>query len=173
MTPYGFVGNAMGKRWTKGRGKLGFMQPLLGRWVAETDTPMGRMRCTRELTEILGGARIKLEARWEMAGPKAQVASAAAGMAGREPYQEIAIVGPGDKGQVCFWSFTSDGKRSEGWEADVTDVHEEAVGFEAQMPAGLARMIYWPAPDGGMMWAVEAKNKKGWKRFTEHHYHPA
>jgi hypothetical protein len=90
---------------------------------------------------------------------------------GRGPYLELAIIGPGDKGRVSFWSFTSDGKRSEGRQADVTDVHPEAVGFEAKMPAGLARTIYWPAEDGGVMWAVEAKNKKGWKRFTQHHYH--
>ncbi len=66
--------------------------------------------------------------------------------------------------------FTSDGKRSEGTLADVTDVHPEAVGFEAQMPAGLARMVYWPDEAGGFRWAVESKNKRGWKRFTEHHY---
>jgi hypothetical protein len=38
------------------------------------------------------------------------------------------------------------------------------------MPAGLARMIYWPNDDGSINWAVEAKNKKGWKRFTHHKY---
>jgi hypothetical protein len=139
--------------------------------VAETDTPVGRMRCTREMTAILGGSRIKLEARWELASPRLQAASGTAGAMGRGPYLELAIIGPGDKGRVSFWSFTSDGKRSEGRQADVTDVHPEAVGFEAKMPAGLARTIYWPAEDGGVMWAVEAKNKKGWKRFTQHHYH--
>ena len=163
----------MGKAWTKARGKLGFLTPLLGRWVAEPDTPAGRMRCTREMTAILGGSRIKLEARWEMAGGAGAASPQAAAMMGRGPYQELAIIGPGDKGRVCFWSFTSDGKRSEGWQADVTDVHPEAVGFEAKMPAGLARTIYWPADDGGVMWAVEAKGKKGWKRFTQHHYHRA
>ena len=38
------------------------------------------------------------------------------------------------------------------------------------MPAGLARMIYWPDEAGGFYWAVEARNQKGWKRFTQHHY---
>jgi hypothetical protein len=28
--------------------------------------------------------------------------------------------------------------------ADVSDIHPEAIGFEAQMPAGLTRMAYWP-----------------------------
>ena len=31
-------------------------------------------------------------------------------------------------------------------------------------------MIYWPNPEGGFNWAVEAKTKKGWNRFTIHHY---
>ena len=33
------------------------------------------------------------------------------------------------------------------------------------------RMAYWPDETDGYYWAVEAKNKKGWKRFTEHHYY--
>jgi hypothetical protein len=49
----------------------------------------------------------------------------------------------------------------------------EAVGFEAQRPAGLARMAYWPDSDGDFFLVVESKNKKGWKRFLEHHYPPA
>jgi len=56
--------------------------------------------------------------------------------------------------------------------ADVTDLHPEAVGFEAQMPAGLARMAYWPEEDGGFVWVVESKNAKGWRRFVEHRYRP-
>jgi hypothetical protein len=120
---------------------------------------MGPVRCTRTFTSILGGTRIRLDARWEF-GPK-------------RAYDELAVIGAGDDGAVHFWSFTSDGKRSEGRQADVSDVHPEAIGFEAQMPAGLARMIYWPDADGGFHWAVESKNKKGWHRFTEHHYHRA
>lgn len=76
-------------------------------------------------------------------------------------------------GRVAFWSFTSDGKNSSGTMADVTDIHPEAIGFEAQMPAGLARMAYWPDGGDGFLWAVEAKNNNGWKRFTEHHYQRA
>jgi hypothetical protein len=42
------------------------------------------------------------------------------------------------------------------------------------MPAGTARMIYWPDEESGFHWAVESKVKKGWNRFTQHHYqkHP-
>ncbi len=34
-------------------------------------------------------------------------------------------------------------------------------------------MACWPDGGGGYFFAVEAKNKKGWKRFVEHHYRPA
>ena len=88
-------------------------------------------------------------------------------------YEELAIIGVGDESAVRFWSFTSDGKHSTGVLADVTDVHPEAVGFEARMPAGLARMIYWPDGASGFRWAVESKTKTGWRRFTEHQYRRA
>ncbi|HNO99481.1 MAG TPA: hypothetical protein PKM83_07040, partial [Ferruginibacter sp.] len=65
---------------------------------------------------------------------------------------------------------TSDGKHSQGTLSDGSDVHPEAICFEALMPAGIARMVYWPNEEGGFNWAVESKNKKGWNRFTQHHY---
>jgi hypothetical protein len=141
--------------WKKGRGKLGPLTPLLGNWKARADTPIGPVNCTRSFTPVLGGKYIHLKAVWEF---------------GKGAYEELAIYGVGENGTVSFWSFTSDGKRSEGSIADVTDIHPEAVGFEAQMPAGLARMAYWPDEAGGFHWAVESKNQKGWRRFTEHHY---
>jgi len=159
----------MGSHWKKGRGKLGFMQPLLGDWVAEADSPMGLLRCRRRLEQILGGSYVQLEARWEM-GSKRGVESANSSMKSRGPYEEVAIIGQGDEGKVSFWSFTSDGKRSQGTLTDATDIHEAAIGFEAKMPAGLARMIYWPDDDEGFFWAVESKTAKGWKRFVNHHY---
>ena len=146
----------MATKWKKGRGKLGFLQPLLGRWTAKADTPMGPVQCARTFTETLGGNYVLLEARWEFGDGK--------------HYDEIALIGAGGGDEVGFWSFTSDGKRSQGTVADVSDLHPEAVGFHAQMPAGLARMAYWPDGDGAMAWAVESRNAKGWRRFTEHHY---
>lgn len=85
-------------------------------------------------------------------------------------YEERAIIGAGDDGKVGFWSFTSDGKRSQGTLADVTELHPEAIGFEAEMPAGRARMAYWPTDDGGFYWLVESQMKKGWNRFVTHHH---
>ena len=51
--------------WKKGTGKLGFMQPLLGSWVAETGSPMGPLKCTRTFKQVLGNKYIELNARWE------------------------------------------------------------------------------------------------------------
>lgn len=149
------------KLWKKGRGKLGPLLPLHGSWIAETTSPMGPLRCLRTLQPVLGGNYLRLEARWEFGSP-----------ADAKVYEEYAIIGTGDDGNVVFWSFTSDGKKSTGQLTDVTDVHPEAVGFEAQMPAGIARMVYWPSDDGGFHWVVESKTKKGWNRFSEHKYRP-
>lgn len=141
--------------WKKGRGKLGILHPLLGEWEAVADSPMGKVKCTRKFTSVLGSNYIQLDAAWHF---------------GEKVYQEKAFIGHKD-GILTFWSFTSDGKNSTGVIADGTDVHQDAICFEAQMPAGLARMIYWPSPEG-FNWAVESKNKKGWNRFTIHHYKP-
>lgn len=140
--------------WKKGKGKLGIFNSLLGNWVASSDSPMGKYKCTRTLKPILNDKYIQLNARWEF---------------GSKVYEEHAIIGVyNDK--ISFWSFTSDGKQSQGNIADGTDIHKEAICFEAQMPVGLARMIYWPNEDGSINWAVESKNKKGWNRFTLHKY---
>ncbi|MDQ6829631.1 MAG: hypothetical protein M3081_12245 [Gemmatimonadota bacterium] len=153
------------KLWKKGRGKLGFLQPLLGDWEALGESPIGPVRCTRRFDSVLGDSYIQLSARWQF-GKKAEES----GWAGDGGYREHAIFGAGPGGTVRFWSFTSDGKRSEGVLANVTDLHPEAIGFEAQMPAGLARQAYWPIDDGSVKWVVESRNKKGWKRFVEHTY---
>jgi hypothetical protein len=143
--------------WKKGRGKLGVLAPLMGAWKTEAMTPMGKVRCTRRFASALGGNYVQLVARWEF---------------GNGVYEEIALYGVKD-GTLSFWSFTSDGKRSEGAIASASEIHAQAIAFEAEMPAGRARMIYWPDDEKGFHWAVEAKTKKGWSRFTEHHYVPA
>lgn len=165
----------MSGAWKKGRGKLGFMQPLIGRWKADAETAIGPVHCTRSFEPILQGAYIRLDARWEFRAslPMVQEPSAAAPLKEGRIYEELALIGVGDEGKVWFWSFTSDGKRSQGVVTDVTDFHKDAVGFEAQMPAGIARMAYWPDNEGeGFFWAAEAKTKKGWSRMVEHHYLP-
>jgi hypothetical protein len=141
--------------WKKGRGKLGIFDPLLGSWRAEADSQMGKVICTRTFTKVLDGAYIQLIADWEYE---------------RGSYKEIALIGVGPEGNLKFWSFTSDKKHSQGYLADVKDIHPDAIGFEAEMPAGLARMVYWPDDMEGFHWVVESKTKKRWNRFTEHHY---
>lgn len=115
---------------------------------------MGPVTCKREFTNVLGGKYIQLKATWTF---------------GKGGYEEIALFGV-DNGVLTFWSYTSDGKRSHGVLTTAPDIHKDAICFEAQVPAGVARQIYWPNEKGGSNWAVESKNKKGWHRFTEHHY---
>ena len=141
--------------WKKGRGRLGLLDPLIGTWVAEADSPMGRVRCTRAFSRVLDRAYVQLHAWWEW---------------GEGSYEEIALIGVGPDKEVHFWSFTSDKKQSQGRLVDVSDIHPQAVGFAAQMDAGLARQAYWPDEVGGFHWAVESKTQKGWSRFVEHHY---
>jgi hypothetical protein len=148
----------MTKLWKKGRGKLGPFEPLIGAWVAKSDSPQGPVTCRRTFARAAGSAVVTLTAVWEF-GPKR--------------YEELAVFAPGDDGALTFWSFTADGKRSTGHLVAAPDLHPEAIAFEAQMPAGLARQAYWPDPAGGFRWAVESRNKKGWNRFVEHHYRPA
>jgi len=143
--------------WSKGRGKLGLLKPLLGTWVAEEESDLGPVKCTRLFAEVLAREFVELRALWEF---------------GDSTYEEIALIGVGQDKNLCFWSFTSDGKNSQGTLADVTDLHPRAIGFEAQMPAGLARQAYWPDEEGGFYWAVESRTKKGWNRFVLHHYIP-
>ncbi|WP_395613106.1 hypothetical protein [Allosphingosinicella sp.] len=149
--------------WKKGRGLLGPLQPLLGHWRtsrAEGGSPAANMACSRSFTPF-GKGWMRLEARWQTGPDKA--------------YCETAFLGPGEDGGLGCFSFTNDGKRSVGRLADGSDVHADAIAFEAQMPAGLARMIYWPREDGepGFLFAVESKTKKDWNRFLTQRFGPA
>ena len=149
--------------WKKGRGLLGPLQPLLGDWrtvQAEGGTPAAHMACSRSFTPF-GKGWVRLDARWQTEPDKA--------------YCETAFFGPVEDGALGCFSFTNDGKRSTGRLADGSDVHPDAIAFEAEMPAGLARMIYWPREDGGpgFLFAVESKTKKGWNRFLTQRFGPA
>jgi hypothetical protein len=143
--------------WKKGRGKLGAFDPLIGKWQAEAKSELGPVKCTREFKRVLSGKYIQLTANWKYAD---------------SAYEELAMIGINGENEICFWSFTSDGKQSQGKLADVSDIHPMGLGFEAHLPAGIARMAYWPDEAEGFLWAVESKTKKGWNRFVEHHYFP-
>jgi hypothetical protein len=144
--------------WSKGRGLLGPLKPLMGAWVSLPEDQQSKMpaRCSRVFRPF-GKGWIELDARWDMPG-------------GRQ-YREIALFGAMADGALGFTSFTNDGKRSEGRRADGTDIHPDALAFEAQMPAGLARMIYWPAEThGGFYFAVESRTARGWNRFLRQEF---
>jgi hypothetical protein len=144
--------------WKRGRGLLGPLAPLIGRWQAsDALMPDGtKSRCTRCFCPF-GKSYVRLEASWEFESA--------------EPYREVALFGKGDEGALAFWSFTSDGKRSQGAWTDAAEIHPLAIGFCAQMQAGTARMVYWPAEEEGTMrFAVERKTARGWSRFLDHLY---
>ena len=163
--------------WGRGRGLLGPLDPLIGAWETTADTPRGPVRVERVFARVHGGRWVRLEARWAFA---------------ESVYEESAMFGRRPDGTLGFWSFTSDGKHSEGWLVEGPDLPAQAIAFEAEMPAGRARQAYWPAPtvetveddgagdaddhiadDGaGFVWVVEARTKSGWSRFTEHRYRP-
>lgn len=146
--------------WAKGRGLLGPLKPLLGDWQTiaqgETVTNPHALHCARTF-RAFGKSWIELDARWDMGS--------------RGTYREIALYGAGPEGGLAVYSFTNDGKRSEGRLVDGSDVHPAAIAFQAQMPAGIARMIYWPVEIGpGFHFAVESQTKKGWNRFLHQTY---
>jgi hypothetical protein len=144
--------------WKKGRGRLGIFEPLMGTWEAEAETARGPIRCTRIFNKILAGKYLELRADWQI---------------NDSHYEELCLIGIDRDRSIGFWSFTSDGKRSTGRLADVSDLDPRAIGFEAQMEAGLARQAYWPDPENGFHWVVESSTKKGWNRFVHHHYRSA
>ena len=149
--------------WKKGRGALGPMAPLMGVWTTvgtgEGSTPAHGMSCDRVFSAF-GKDWVRLEATWRMGD--------------RPPYREVALFGKDEGGVLAFDSFTNDGKRSSGRLTDAPDVHPDAVAFEARMPAGLARMVYWPRDDGepGFHFTVESQVKTGWKRFLTQTFAP-
>lgn len=147
----------MATGWKKGRGKMGPMAPLLGRWKAKAETAMGAATCIRDYQKF-GDGYVRLEAEWRF---------------GEKTYREICLFGPDKDSVLTFWSYTNDGKKSSGRLSEAPDIHPQAVCFEAQMDAGIARQVFWPAESGGMHWIVESRTKKGWSRLAEHHYRPA
>ncbi|MEO2005519.1 MAG: hypothetical protein ABGY41_15645, partial [Candidatus Poribacteria bacterium] len=76
--------------------------------------------------------------------------------------------------RLAFWSFTSDGKNSYGANAPPDDdAPDGAVVFEAEMPAGLARMILWTTDKHEQLHVlVESKTKSGWNSIIEQTHLP-
>lgn len=148
----------MTMNWKKGRGKLGMFAPLIGSWIVREDSKeRPNLQCTRTFSHSLQGKYIELKAHWTAANLD---------------YEDLTLFGVNGQKEVNFWSFQSDGKQAHGFLATADDIHPEAICFEAQMPAGYARQVYWPDEKEGFHWIVESKTKKGWNRFVHHHYLP-
>ena len=132
-----------------------FFTPLLDKpWVAEGDGPMGNYTCERRFERVLDGKYVRMSVAWRF---------------GDNTYDEIAMFArdPGEK-KLTFWSFTSDGKNSRGVNVAVDDVPDGAIVFEANMPGGLARMMFWTSEKRSRLhFAVENSTKKGWNRMLE------
>jgi hypothetical protein len=129
---------------------------MIGDWLAKTETPQGPARVTRSLRPALGKGWLEAEVDWSFNDSR---------------YQERCFYGLTRDGRLAFWSFTSDGKQAHGVQVEAPDLPAGAIAFEAEIPAGTARMSFWPDAEEGFRWAVESKNRKGWHRFSEHHYH--
>lgn len=112
-------------------------------------------QCTREIKLDLDGKYIVQDIVWDL---------------GNKEYLDHTLIGLNSDKRICFWSFTSDGKNATGTLTDVSDIHPDAIGFEAEMPAGTARQAFWPDDEEGFHWMVESKTKKGWNRFVHQHY---
>jgi hypothetical protein len=144
-------------KWKPGRGKLGRFKPLLGTWKTETPSPRGPLYVTRQFAPALRGSHVRLLVLWTSAG---------------FVYEEDCLFAPDPTTGLRFYSFTSDGKSSQGWLSSAPDIHPDAITFEADMPAGRARQSYWPDAEAGFHWAVESQRQTGWHRFAQHHYLP-
>jgi hypothetical protein len=141
-----------------GRGLLGPMKPLIGHWVHTGEHNRQTVRVTR-LYEPWGKGWVRLTASWTLPD---------------RDYVETAFYGATTEGPLGFWSFTNDGRCSQGMLADGSDVHAQAVAFVAKFPAGTGRMIAWPRDDGlpGFEFAVESQTQKGWNRFLVQRFDP-
>ncbi|MEO1027556.1 MAG: hypothetical protein AAFX02_00725 [Pseudomonadota bacterium] len=134
------------------------LEPLLGSWRHSGDSDLGTLICTRQFVPILGGHYVRLEANWQYDDPK------------RDDYTELCIFGSGRDKALGFESFINDGSRSYGFATTATDAYSDAVAFQAEMPHGISRQIYWPETDGVWKWRVERKVKSGWNQIIEHTY---
>lgn len=142
-----------------GRGLLGPLKPLIGSWL-HTGEHHGQPVSVTRTYEPWGKGWVKLTAAWTLPG---------------KDYVEIAFYGPTDDGTLGFYSFTNDGRRSEGHLADGSDIHDQAIAFVARFPAGTGRMIAWPRDDDqpGFDFAVESQARQGWNRFLVQRFGPA
>ena len=66
----------MTKVWKKGRGRLGFLDPLIGSWRAKTTSENGPVECVRTFKPILKDGYVQLTANWKVGPAPTRKASA-------------------------------------------------------------------------------------------------
>jgi hypothetical protein len=145
--------------WQPGKGRLGQLDPLIGTWVAEGDTP-APYRCERRFDRILGGRHVQLVATWTFPDGRS--------------FEELVLFGLDPAGELRMWSFTSDGRQATGQWRDAWDVPRPNVAFETELPTGRTRTAYWPdRRAGGVYHVLERQAGRRWERLVEHFYRPA
>jgi len=136
---------------------LGIFAPLLGTWVAQSDSPKGQVLCTRTFSKILNGHFIEVRADWQFPHNR---------------YQELALIGLDENRFVTFSTFDSDGQRSAGRLIKPKERHVRAFGFEMEMSHVFTRQVYWPHQETGFQWTVEIHTGGDWQCLVKHHYKP-
>ena len=143
--------------WKYDEGILGIFTPLIGTWVAQSDSPKGPVLCTRTFSKTLHGQFIEVRTEWQFPFNK---------------FEEFCLIGPDENRFLTFWSFDSDGKRAEGRFFKLKQLHPKAFGFETEISHGFSRQVYWPHEKTGFEWKVELHIGGDWQCLIHHHYKP-
>ena len=81
----------MATAWMKGRGRMGPMAPLIGRWKAMAASPTGLVACVGDYQKP-SDLYVRLDAEWRFKGKQTEMKS----------YREVCIFGPGPDGVRTF-----------------------------------------------------------------------
>jgi hypothetical protein len=140
------------------RDPLVLLDPLLGEWVADGESPVGPYRCRRRFTRVLGDSFVQLDIHWEYASAF---------------FDELTIFGADEVHGLQYRTFDSNGEQSVGHLSAAGGLSEDAMVFESLTPTGRLRMSYWPTGIAGIVvFNVESKSGDRWKRLVEHRYRP-
>ena len=143
--------------WKLTDGTLNIFTPLMGTWVAQSDSPKGAVLCTRTFTKILNGQFIEVRTDWKFP---------------HNSYQELSLIGLDENRFISFWTYDSDGNRAAGRMIKLKQLHPHAFGFEIEIAHGFSRQIYCPHPQTGFEWTVEIHAGNDWQQLLQHHYKP-
>ncbi|SDO47989.1 hypothetical protein SAMN04515671_1072 [Nakamurella panacisegetis] len=142
-----------------GSDPLRLLDPLLGPWVAEGESPVGPYLCRRRFRRILDGRYVQMDTHWEYVSSE---------------FDELTVFGPDETHGLQYWSFSSDGDRSVGHLTSAGGRSDQAVVFESLAPISRFRYSYTPiGASGVIVFVVESRSRTGWIQLLEHHYRAA